>query len=664
MAKRVLLVAGLALLCVGQADAAGASPGTLVFISQRRAHDDLYAQSAAGGPLRLLRRSLGEAPATWSRDGRRFLFERPGKPVWESELWVSDANGRHAHLLAQNAVAPTWAPDGRAIAFMRGGAIWIVSSNGRRERGLTDPGDRLDSQPRWSPDGRSIAFTRAAPPDAAIDSALMIIGPDGGHLRTIAQRVFFPPSWSPQGKRLAFDSSGPAGSGEWAPQVYIADAGGQHVRHVVHTTVSGEVAWSPNGRWLAFDSPGFAAIAVVHPDGSTLKKFGKEEKENFSPPVWSPDSRHIATSFGRPGDVWVFSITGSARRVTTGWRYGYPSFLPSWQPRNLPPRRLGGTVVSPALPSDTIIARNVLKTTRAITSLAADGGRVAIQYAPGQRLGGLIETWDTPSRRIVRYNAGGLEGPALAGNRIALWSFEHAAGTNAYGISTATVKRPNPTWVGGLCPPTTIGFCLRDPLGDVVGHGAVLVFDSWKGPEPYCNLPCPPPKRDGRLYRFDHGNAMQIAASAHELTPLSVDRDRILVDEGSGTLTVFDETGSRLTSVVVPDHGAAKLQGRDLVVQNGLGLGDYDAGTGVLLHSWPVPNDAALEDVQGGIAVYATSTDVHLLRLADGRDVAIHPPGHGPLHAQLERAGLFYSYTVDDGVLPGRVVFVTSAALP
>jgi Tol biopolymer transport system component len=664
MTKQPLLLVALALLGAGQADAASTSPGTLVFISQRSAHDDLYAQSAAGGPLRLLKRGLTETPATWSRDGRRFLFERPSTPVWESDLWVSGANGRNTRRVAPNAVAPSWAPDGHAIAFMRDGAVWIVGSDGRHLRRLTDPGDQLDSQPRWSPDGRSIAFVRAAPPGSEIASALMVIRPNGRGLHPIAQRVFFPASWSPDGRRLAFDSSGPSGSGEWAPQIYVADAGGHHLRHVVSGTVSGEVAWSPDGHWLAFDSPGSAAIAIVHPDGSTLKKFGKEEKENFSPPVWSPDSRQIATSFGRPGDVWVFSITGSARRVTAGWRYGYPNFLPSWQPRNLPPHRLGGTVVSPALPSDTIIARNVLETTRAITSLAADGARVAIQYAPGQRLGGLIETWDALSRRIVRYNEAGPDGPALAGKRIAVWFFEHAAGTNSYGISTATAARPNPTWVGGLCPPTTIGFCLRDPLGDVIGHGSLLVFDSWKGPEPYCNLPCPPPKHDGRLYRFDNGNAVEIAASPHGLTPRSVDGDRILVDEGSDTLTVFDKTGARLTSVVVPNHTAAKMQGRDLVLEENLSLTDYDADTGALLHSWPVSNDAVLEDVQDGTAVYVTATDAHLLRLADGRDVAIHPPGHDPFHAQLERAGLFYSYTVDDGVLPGRVAFVTSAALP
>jgi hypothetical protein len=62
--------------------------------------------------------------------------------------------------------------------------------------------------------------------------------------------------------------------------------------------------------------------------------------------------------------------------------------------------------------------------------------------------------------------------------------------------------------------------------------------------------------------------------------------------------------------------------------------------------------------------VYVTHKNIHLVRLSDGHDAVITPPGTGPLHAQLEAAGLFYSYAVDDGERPGRVAFVPSATLP
>jgi hypothetical protein len=50
------------------------------------------------------------------------------------------------------------------------------------------------------------------------------------------------------------------------------------------------------------------------------------------------------------------------------------------------------------------------------------------------------------------------------------------------------------------------------------------------------------------------------------------------------------------------------------------------------------------------------------VRLADGARRAI-TTGGTDVHTQLEDDGLVYSYTVDDDVYPGRVVFVPFSAL-
>jgi hypothetical protein len=214
--------------------------------------------------------------------------------------------------------------------------------------------------------------------------------------------------------------------------------------------------------------------------------------------------------------------------------------------------------------------------------------------------------------------------------------------------------------VQGLCP---FDFC-EDPLGDVVGKGSLLVFDTWKRPQAHCAQPCVGPKQDGRLFRIDGNKAVQIAASSGELTPLAVDDGHILVDEGSGQLAILDSAGTELSRISVPGLSEATMQGSDLVVHVGATLDDYNAANGVLLHAWPMPAGAILEDVQGGTAVYVTSADVHLLRLDDGHDAAITPPGSGPLHAQLEPGGLFYSYTAANPERPGRVAFVPTGSLP
>jgi Tol biopolymer transport system component len=658
MAKRGALLVAILLVGTAPAHAAPRPPGTLVFFSHRNQGGGLYAESAAGGPLRMLRTGLNDVGVFWSPNGKRYLFEAPGTPVWQSDLWIADADGRHRRLVAKNAPQPSWAPSGREIAVYRDGALWVVRADGRGAHQLTSPG-QSDGTPRWSPDGRLIAFLRTP---GGPNSTLMAIRPNGTGLRRIADRVFFPPSWSPDGKRIAFDSSGPGGTGPYEPRIYVADPTGKHLRRVLGAEVNGFVTWSPNGRWLAFGGAGTSSISAVRPDGSGLRRL-LDNAGFASNPTWAPDSRRLALALGTPADVWVVGLDGRSHRVTQGWRYGYTSYSPSWQPRNLAPRRLGGTIVSPAIPTESVIAGGVLESARPVDALGADGTRAVVAYGPGASPG-CIETWDARTTSIVRYNECGYQKPALAGERVALPEFEHALGTNSYGIGLATVDRPNPAWVTGLCPSGSSQFCIRDPVGDVVGKGSLLVFDSWKGPEPYCNEPCPPPKHDSRLFRVDNGAAVQIATSTGELTPLAIDSERILVDEGPDRLAILDSAGGTLLTLAAPGHGGARLEGSDLVVQTGLMLADYDANNGALLHAWPTAADATLEDVQDGTAVYVTPTRVHLLHLADGRDVEIDPHGRGPLHAQLEPAGLFYSYAVEDGVRPGRVGFVASTALP
>ena len=67
-----------------------------------------------------------------------------------------------------------------------------------------------------------------------------------------------------------------------------------------------------------------------------------------------------------------------------------------------------------------------------------------------------------------------------------------------------------------------------------------------------------------------------------------------------------------------------------------------------------------LADVDGGIAVLRRADTVLLLRLGDGHSLTL-APGRGPVLADLEPPGLYYSYATGDG--GGRVVFVPRSEL-
>ena len=50
---------------------------------------------------------------------------------------------------------PRWSPNGRQIAFLKGGRLWVMNANGTAKRRLTT---RAAAGPSWAPDGNSIAF--------------------------------------------------------------------------------------------------------------------------------------------------------------------------------------------------------------------------------------------------------------------------------------------------------------------------------------------------------------------------------------------------------------------------------------------------------------------------------------------------------------------------
>src|SRR5262245_33189226 len=106
---------------------------------------------------------------------------------------------------------PQWSPDGRRLAFVRDGEVWVVEADGSRQtRVVGKPGG--GREPRWSPDGHRLAFLsrrrgwsqvwlidapvprRGRPqrdPRPPEPSALTATGIDVDHL-----------AWSPDGARL------------------------------------------------------------------------------------------------------------------------------------------------------------------------------------------------------------------------------------------------------------------------------------------------------------------------------------------------------------------------------------------------------------------------------------------------------------------------------
>jgi Tol biopolymer transport system component len=76
---------------------------------------------------------------------------------------------------------PAFSPDGRTIAFARGGDLYSVRPDGSGQRRLTS-GPELDSAPIVSPDGRSVVFERRSGAGAA---DLYRVGAKGGGVHAL-----------------------------------------------------------------------------------------------------------------------------------------------------------------------------------------------------------------------------------------------------------------------------------------------------------------------------------------------------------------------------------------------------------------------------------------------------------------------------------------------
>jgi dipeptidyl aminopeptidase/acylaminoacyl peptidase len=107
---------------------------------------------------------------------------------------------------------PSFSPDGRTIAFARGGDIFSVRPDGSGQRQLTS-GPAIDSLPKIAPDGRSVVFERRAEAKGA--SSLYAVRAMGGGVRALTKGGNDrEATFSPDGQAIAFvRSSGKAKGG-------------------------------------------------------------------------------------------------------------------------------------------------------------------------------------------------------------------------------------------------------------------------------------------------------------------------------------------------------------------------------------------------------------------------------------------------------------------
>jgi len=244
---------------------------------------------------------------------------------------------RRVRLLAGEARAPSWSPDGRFVAFVRGGKIVVANARGRIMRRFSS----LGADPAWSPDGSRIAYAAGAPA-----SRIVVASRSGRTLTSIStgRNVASGPTWSPDSRRLAYadrleiDRPSQAGSN----RVFVVNADGSGRRLLVGSAA--EPAWSPDGSRIAYVAYGgplsdTGQIAVIGLEGADARMVTSGHSSETGP-AWSPSGRVIAFARVVDSSTAVVAIRpdGTRERILIRSRSGASD--PTWRrPFALPKAR-------------------------------------------------------------------------------------------------------------------------------------------------------------------------------------------------------------------------------------------------------------------------------------------------------------------------------------
>ena len=231
-------------------------------------------------------------------------------------------------------IAPAFSPDGSRIAFTRVGiGIVTMDIDGKAVKRLTTGG--RDSFPTWAPDGKQIAFLR---PTGAKWS-IYVVSSSGGHERRLAKApAAGRPTWSAQG--LFIPSQG---------DLLKIDPGNGHVLKYFGSTI--DAVWGLNTVALAPDDSRLTYIGAAAPEPGDkecgegpCQRFalymenlaGKSRAarvvaKNVGPATFSPDGTKLAfIALNRKIVLWTIATRRSAT-ISLGTNYATVAAPPAWQ---------------------------------------------------------------------------------------------------------------------------------------------------------------------------------------------------------------------------------------------------------------------------------------------------------------------------------------------
>ena len=284
------------LLFSSKGDTTTQAPRTekVVFSSNRDGNWDIWTMNPDGSdPVNLTQDVASDLHPTWSPTGEQILFTSFREEGKEPSLYLMDVDGNNIRKVLDNwysRSSATWAPDGKRIASVHDGVLYIATIDGKSVEPVAQTGFESVGDPAWSPSGKEIAF-------------IYYKSKQGYELRllnveTLKQTILlgelnkYPvksdPAWSPDGEQITFVLH------KWRTILNFIDA----------------------ANWQDEET-----IYVINRDGSNLRQLVSEKGPDALHPTWSPDGNEIIYQQGihlpEIGDIrQLFKINVNSRRKT------------------------------------------------------------------------------------------------------------------------------------------------------------------------------------------------------------------------------------------------------------------------------------------------------------------------------------------------------------
>jgi len=302
----------------------GTATGMAIFTMPSLGGQEQRLVDVAGPPMDAVR--LNWRPVlSWSPDGEWIAFSEQAsreEPARVVRVAVATGERRPTTDLGQSVAGlyPTYSPDGRHLAIVRGGLtadVWVQAVAGGEPRQLTHGSHLYCGRPAWTPDGKEILLS------CMVQGVLraLRVGLDGGDptpLTGLGQNTDDP---SVRGGRMVYREGTNLALDIWSIPGRLAPPGGGPPRKLIASSMwDTNPAFSPDGRRIAFESmrTGVMSIWICDADGANPVQLTTLEAPSEMP-RWAPDGRRLIFDSAITGNLEVYVVDaegGSPRALT------------------------------------------------------------------------------------------------------------------------------------------------------------------------------------------------------------------------------------------------------------------------------------------------------------------------------------------------------------